>query len=77
MQVQTMDYSAIVFDTAPTGHTLRLLQLPATIQKGLDKLMSLRGMLGGALDQITAMFGGLGGDAQGALLSRLDELKVC
>jgi len=48
-QVQTMDYDCIVFDTAPTGHTLRLLQLPTTLEQGLAKLMSVRGALGGAL----------------------------
>lgn len=71
-----MDYSCIVFDTAPTGHTLRLLQLPSTLQKGLAKLMSLRGMMGGALDQVMSMMGGSADDAQNQLISKLDGLKV-
>jgi len=49
--VQTMDYATIVFDTAPTGHTLRLLQFPATLEKGLSKLMSLKSRFGGLMTQ--------------------------
>ena len=75
-QVQTMNYSAIVFDTAPTGHTLRLLQFPTTLEKGLSKLMGLRGMLGGLMEQVSALMGaGLGGMQEG-LLGKLEELKV-
>lgn len=76
VQVQTMDYSCIVFDTAPTGHTLRLLQFPTTLQKGLAKLMSLRGLLGGALTQISAMLGGPDENGAGQLLGKLEQLKV-
>lgn len=77
MQVQTMDYSCIVFDTAPTGHTLRLLQFPTTLQKGLSKLMSLKGMFGGMLNQLGALFGaGSGENMQDQLLNRLEQLKV-
>lgn len=50
--VQTMDYSVIVFDTAPTGHTLRLLQFPSTLEKGLSKMMSLKNKFGGLLSQV-------------------------
>ena len=47
-----MDYSVIVFDTAPTGHTLRLLQFPSTLEKGLATVMSLKNKFGGMLTQV-------------------------
>ena len=71
-----MSYSVIVFDTAPTGHTLRLLQFPSTLEKGLSKLMGFRGMFGGLMDQVASMMGAsMGGGSQG-MLARLEELKV-
>ena len=76
-QVKTMDYECIVFDTAPTGHTLRLLQFPATLEKGLGKLMQLRGTFGGAISQIGTMLGANMDEMQSQLRGRLEELKVC
>ncbi|OAY49246.1 ATPase GET3A [Manihot esculenta] len=73
--VQTMDYSVIVFDTAPTGHTLRLLQFPSTLEKGLEKMMSLKSKFGGLLSQMTRMFGIDDEFGEDALLGRLEGMK--
>lgn len=75
-QVQSMDYSVIVFDTAPTGHTLRLLQFPTTLEKGLSKLMSLKESFGGALSSVTRLLGSQGADdAMEQLTSKFTQLK--
>lgn len=74
--VQTMSYSAIVFDTAPTGHTLRLLQFPYTLEKGLAKVMSLKNRFGGLVSQATRLLG-LGDEfSEDAILGRLEEMKT-
>ena len=74
-QVQSLDYDAIVFDTAPTGHTLRLLSFPSTLQKGLDKLSGLKNMVSGALASVGPLMGAPP-DAADALAGKLDELKA-
>lgn len=73
--VQTMDYSVIVFDTAPTGHTLRLLQFPSTLEKGLAKMMTLKSRFGGLLNQMTRLFGVDDDFGEDAILGKLEGMK--
>ena len=55
--IQSMEYSVIVFDTAPTGHTLRFLSFPAIMEKALGKFSQLGGKFGGMFQQIGSMMG--------------------
>mmetsp|Transcript_29663 Transcript_29663/g.81538 ORF Transcript_29663/g.81538 Transcript_29663/m.81538 type:complete len:481 (+) Transcript_29663:54-1496(+) len=38
--IESGEYDIIVFDTAPTGHTIKLLQLPPILEAGIEKLQS-------------------------------------
>eukprot|EP00466_Bigelowiella_natans_P013432 jgi/Bigna1/40086/e_gw1.39.19.1 len=50
-------FDRIVFDTAPTGHTLRLLSLPKFLDGFVAKTIKLRARVGGLLNSITSMLG--------------------
>jgi len=50
-------FDLIIFDTAPTGHTLRLLNFPTILEKGLIKLMELSDKFGGMLNSVSGMMG--------------------
>lgn len=55
--IKSMEYSVIVFDTAPTGHTLRFLSFPSILEKALGKMQALSGRFGGIFGQLSSMFG--------------------
>lgn len=77
-QVQGLDFDVVVFDTAPTGHTLRLLSFPTILEKALGKVMELKDRFGGLIGQATALMGGGGNPAstQDAILGRLEETRA-
>jgi arsenite-transporting ATPase len=50
-------FDRVVVDTAPTGHTLRLLELPELMDSMVGRLLSMREKFGGMLGQLGGMFG--------------------
>ncbi|VDK39606.1 unnamed protein product [Taenia asiatica] len=66
--VRSMDYSVVVFDTAPTGHTLRLLAFPELVENGMSKLVRLKNSIAPLLSQMMS-FLGVGGAGGGMLAS--------
>lgn len=67
-------YDRIVVDTAPTGHTLRFLELPELLDSLVGRIMSLKQQFGGLVDGMKGMFGKEEMDETGQ--PDLDELKA-
>ena len=66
-------FSRIVFDTAPTGHTLRLLTVPDFVEAALSKLIRLRKKLTAAGDAVRGIFGVANQDVA---IQKLEALRV-
>ncbi|XP_057483325.1 ATPase GET3B-like isoform X2 [Actinidia eriantha] len=50
-------FTRIIFDTAPTGHTLRLLSLPDFMDASIGKMMKLKQKIASATSAIKSVFG--------------------
>ena len=70
-----MEYSVIVFDTAPTGHTLRFLSFPTVLEKALGKLSALSGRIGPMISQMTSLMGGQA-DAPEDMFAKLESMRA-
>jgi len=68
--IESGEYDIIVFDTAPTGHTLKLLGLPDILEKGIEKIESLQSTLWGYWET----FKGLGSEKSRKKVSAKDSI---
>ncbi|XP_058077560.1 ATPase GET3B-like isoform X2 [Magnolia sinica] len=66
-------FSRIVFDTAPTGHTLRLLSLPDFLDASIGKILKLKKKLTSATSAIKSVFGQE--DTQQDASDKLEKLR--
>ena len=65
-------FDRVVVDTAPTGHTLRLLELPEVMDSMLGRIAKVRQQFSGMMEGVKGMVG-MGGDDAGG--PDLDELR--
>ncbi|ELR01855.1 Golgi to ER traffic- protein [Pseudogymnoascus destructans] len=73
-QVKSLSYETIIFDTAPTGHTLRFLQFPSVLEKALTKISQLSTQFGPMLNGI--MGGQLPNDTNlPEMMEKLESLR--
>jgi len=75
-QVKSLSYEVIIFDTAPTGHTLRFLQFPTVMEKALSKISQLSRQFGPMLNGFLGAGGRLpNGQNMDELIEKMETLR--
>ncbi|MHC1591938.1 MAG: ArsA family ATPase [Candidatus Helarchaeales archaeon] len=72
--IQRSDFDLIIFDTAPTGHTLRLLGLPELLQSFFGKIIKLRLQMSKIWGKFKGLFG-KGDQDEVAAIDQMQELQ--
>mmetsp|Transcript_22719 Transcript_22719/g.56452 ORF Transcript_22719/g.56452 Transcript_22719/m.56452 type:complete len:327 (-) Transcript_22719:263-1243(-) len=73
--IEAMDFKTVVFDTAPTGHTLKLLHFPELLDEGLQRLGGLRDQYGPMLSMLFPSDPSGQGMSFESVMRKLDDLK--
>ncbi|WP_254530513.1 ArsA family ATPase [Natrinema gelatinilyticum] len=68
-------FERVIIDTAPTGHTLRLLQLPEIMDTMMGRLVQFRQRISGMVDGVKGMFGGAEVPETSGNVADLQELR--
>jgi len=74
-QVKSLSYETIIFDTAPTGHTLRFLQFPSVLEKALAKISQLSSQYGSLLNGFLGGGSLPNGQSLGDMMEKLEALR--
>ncbi|QLC33836.1 TRC40/GET3/ArsA family transport-energizing ATPase [Halarchaeum sp. CBA1220] len=75
-------FERVVVDTAPTGHTLRLLELPELMDSMMGRMLQFREKMSGMMGSLTGMFGGddesdaMGTDGMEEVRERVERLRA-
>lgn len=69
--VQSRRFSVIVFDTAPTGHTLKFLKLPEVLDKLAESFLKMENMMGGLMKFLSSLT-----TSQMSQTEMFDKIKV-
>ena len=67
-----MEAEVVVFDTAPTGHTLKLLSFPSAVQKGIGKIIQMKDKFSG----IFSLLGESGTNMIDKALENIENMKT-
>ena len=66
-------YDTVVLDTAPTGHTLRLLNIPEFLDSFLGRILKMKTFLSNAMKMMKSLFGGQ--DEKDRTIETLEAMK--